>query len=171
MPRQYLTIDTLVSLLTLPWQITCSLPLIALAVNPTFSSRAFLSTLVFALTTTALSCLSILNTRIAYGGARKIDWAEEVVVITGGANGLGRLIAETYGMRGARVAVLDVVEPEGLERVKWWKCDVGDLEAVRTARREIEMDVCRISCNVSQWHNLFIQSCCGFGLRVRESLC
>lgn len=70
-------------------------------------------------------------------------------MITGGASGLGRSIAEIFGIRGASVAILDVKDVQGgVESlgvgVRWWKCDVGDSEAVRRIGVEIEKDVCRL---------------------------
>lgn len=144
-PSSYLTLDTLLSLLNLPLPVAYSLPLISLAHNPTLNSPTFLITTTFAITLTLLSILSILNAHVAYGAPRKLDWADEVVVITGGANGLGRLIAETFTMRGASVAVLDVRKPEGMEGVLFVECDVGDLEAVGQARERVVMDVCSVS--------------------------
>ena len=77
---------------------------------------------------------------------REVDWDEEVVVITGGANGLGKILAEMYGMRGASVAVLDVKKPEkeseGLAGVVFYECDVGDAEAVELVKGRVEEDVC-----------------------------
>lgn len=75
-----------------------------------------------------------------------------MVVITGGASGLGRCIAETYGMRGASVAVLDVKEVEGGveawgEGCRWYRCDVGSFDHVQKVKGEIEKDVCRLSLN------------------------
>ncbi|EDN96026.1 hypothetical protein SS1G_12232 [Sclerotinia sclerotiorum 1980 UF-70] len=64
---------------------------------------------------TMLYFLSILNRQIAYSKAREVDLSEEVIVITGGASGLGLLVAEVYGMRGATVAVLDVRDLESGE--------------------------------------------------------
>jgi len=68
---------------------------------------------------------------------------EEVVVITGGASGLGLLIAEVYGMRGVTVAVLDVREPEGGEarNVEFYKCDVGDRKQIEAVAKDIERDL------------------------------
>ncbi|KAI9791192.1 MAG: hypothetical protein M1816_004184 [Peltula sp. TS41687] len=88
--------------------------------------------------------LGSLNRRIAYGSARKVDLAKEVIVITGGASGLGLLIAEVYGMRGASVAVLDVrgMDEEGRESgVEFYTCDVGDREQVAAVARRIEDDL------------------------------
>lgn len=65
------------------------------------------------------------------------------MVITGGASGLGLLIAEVYGMRGVTVAVLDVRESEGGEarNVEFYKCDVGDKKQVEAVAKEIERDL------------------------------
>lgn len=92
---------------------------------------------------TAMYFLGVLNKQIAYTKARKVDFSEEVIVITGGASGLGLLIAEVYGMRGATVAVLDVKDLESGEArgVSVYKCDVGDKDQVAKVAVEIERDV------------------------------
>lgn len=90
-----------------------------------------------------------MNHRVADGIPRTVDSAREVVLVTGGASGLGLLIAQIYGMKGASVAVLDireigereVVEVFG-EGVGYWRCDVGEREALDAVKREIEMEVC-----------------------------
>lgn len=98
---------------------------------------------------TALFFLGVLNNQIAYTKPRKVDFSEEVIVITGGASGLGLLIAEVYGMRGATVAVLDVKDLESGEArgVEVYKCDVGDKEQVARVALEIERDVCLFPSN------------------------
>lgn len=109
---------------------------------------------------------------------REVDLSEEVIVITGGASGLGLLIAEVYGMRGATVAVLDVNEMENTEArgVTYYKCDVGDKEQVVKVAAEIEIDVSsmiedsysrtmltsRIARNANSSH----QQCCHCGWQV-----
>lgn len=92
---------------------------------------------------TALYFLGVLNRQIAYSKARTVDFSEEVIVVTGGASGLGLLIAEVYGMRGATVAVLDVKDLEAGEArgVSVYKCDVGDKEQVAKVAVEIERDL------------------------------
>lgn len=87
---------------------------------------------------------NVINQRIAHGLPREVDLSEEVIVITGGASGLGMLVAEVYGMRGASVAVLDVREMENGEArgVTTYKCDVGDKTQVLKAAADIERDVC-----------------------------
>ncbi|CZR58177.1 probable short-chain dehydrogenase/reductase 3 [Phialocephala subalpina] len=92
---------------------------------------------------TALYFLNVLNRQIAYAKPRKVDLSEEVIVITGGASGLGLLIAEVYGMRGATVAILDVKELESGEArgVTAYKCDVSDKEQLARVAIEIERDL------------------------------
>ncbi|KAK1761468.1 epidermal retinol dehydrogenase 2 [Echria macrotheca] len=87
--------------------------------------------------------INIINNRVAFGIPREVDLSEEVIVITGGASGLGLLIAEVYGMRGATVAVLDIKEMENGEArgVTYYKCDVTDKAQVAKVAAEIERDL------------------------------
>lgn len=98
-----------------------------------------------------------MNTRLAYGPPRKIRWADEVVVITGGVGGLGGCLAEIFALRGVGVAVLDVevaprwAQAEGLakgpadgeekEGVRYYYCDVGDYEQVERMWARVVKDV------------------------------
>ncbi|KAF4973051.1 hypothetical protein FSARC_549 [Fusarium sarcochroum] len=86
---------------------------------------------------------NVINQRIAHGIPREVDLSEEVIVITGGASGMGLLVAEVYGMRGATVAVLDVNDMENTEArgVTYYKCDVGDKDQVAKVAVEIEKDL------------------------------
>ena len=88
------------------------------------------------------------NSRLAYGAPRAVEWEDEVVVVTGGAGGLGGCLAEILALRGVAVAVLDVgvrrdgaggegeggegglVDGEEKEGVRYYYCDVGDGEQV-----------------------------------------
>ncbi|TKA81531.1 hypothetical protein B0A55_02987 [Friedmanniomyces simplex] len=146
--HQHITIDLLAHVLNrslfhpfIAWLI----PLCQRAVGAPYDSFNFIATCTYASLVTLLWILSAINTRIAYGLPRELDWDEEVIVITGGASGLGKILAETYGMRSASVAVLDVREPEkeseGLAAVQFYKCDVGDAEAVGRAKQQIEKDL------------------------------
>ncbi len=145
----YLTIDLLVHVLNrsifhpyIAWLI----PLCLRAAAKPYEAPEFIAACVWAGAVTLLAILQVVNKRIAYGLPREVDWDEEVVVITGGANGLGKILAEMYGMRGASVAVLDVAKPEqeseGFESVQFYTCDVGDAAAVQKAKGQIEKDVC-----------------------------
>ncbi|KAI8964761.1 NAD(P)-binding protein [Daldinia sp. FL1419] len=86
---------------------------------------------------------NVISHKIAYGIHREVDLSEEVIVITGGASGLGLLIAEVYGMRGATVAVLDIAELESTEArgITYYKCDVRDKAQIARVATEIERDL------------------------------
>lgn len=83
-----------------------------------------------------------------------------MVVITGGARGLGLCVAEIYGMRGANVAVLDREVEEGeREGIRFYKCDVGNQKEVesiwKTVVKEVstghpEIETLLITCNATQ---------------------
>ncbi|KAF3765881.1 NAD(P)-binding protein [Cryphonectria parasitica EP155] len=87
--------------------------------------------------------LGQVNRRIAFGLPRKVNLENEVIVITGGSSGLGLLIAEVYGMRGASVAVLDVREMDNGEArgVTYYKCDVTNKEQLAHVSRQIEEEL------------------------------
>ena len=93
----------------------------------------------------AIGIFGIVSDRIAFGAHREVDLSEEVIVITGGVEGLGGLLAETYGMRNANVAVLDLkkVDKEEAEAkgVTYYRCDVGDAQQVEAAATKIVKDV------------------------------
>jgi short chain dehydrogenase len=119
------------------------IPLCLRAQATPFTHMAMIITISYAVLLTLLYVLSIINQRIAYGKPRDVDLSEEVIVVTGGASGLGLLIAEVYGLRGASVAVLDVRELEVGEArgVEFYRCDVGNREEVERVAKEIEEDV------------------------------
>jgi NAD(P)-dependent dehydrogenase (short-subunit alcohol dehydrogenase family) len=56
----------------------------------------------------------------------------EVAVVTGGASGIGRVVADAFAEVGARVAIFDVAAPEGPSRV-----DVADEAQVQAAFAEV----------------------------------
>lgn len=102
-----------------------------------------IGSIVWATFVTALWIALTINDRIAHGAPREVDLSEEVIVVTGGASGLGMLVAEVYGMRGATVAVLDVNEMDNGEArgVTYYKCDVSDSKQVFEVAKQVEADV------------------------------
>ncbi len=147
--HSHITIDLLMHVLSrsifhpyIAWLI----PLCLRAVATRYEAPEFIAACVWASLVTLAGILRVFNHRIAYGRPREVDWDEEVVVITGGASGLGKIIAEMYGMRGASLAVLDITEPEkeseGLADVRFYKCDISDPGAVTKVTEKIEKDVC-----------------------------
>lgn len=152
-----LTLDTFLNVLYrtllnpgLAWLLVLSL---RAQVTPT-TDPVFIGSVAYAVLLTALFVLKIVNQRVAHGIPRAVDFASEVVVVTGGASGLGLAIAQMYAMRGASVAVLDVAvldderyeevfgtQGEG-EGVKYYQCDVGDRKVVEDTKGMIENEVC-----------------------------
>jgi hypothetical protein len=118
-------------------------PLCFRAETMDWDKKPMIISLIYATAVTVWWVLGQINQRLAFGTAREVDLGEEVIVITGGASGLGGLIAEVYGMRGATVAVLDVREPENPEAkgVSFYKCDVTDKARIAEVAKEIEDDV------------------------------
>lgn len=77
-----------------------------------------------------------------------VDSTNEVVLVTGGASGLGLLVAQMYAMKGASVAVLDIRDIGSKEQdevfggdVRYFRCDVADRRALEGVKGEIENEV------------------------------
>ncbi|KAL5089739.1 hypothetical protein Trisim1_005134 [Trichoderma cf. simile WF8] len=119
------------------------IPLCLRAQTTKWEAPPMVGAIAWAIFISAMWIASAVNQRIANGAPREVDLGEEVIVVTGGASGLGMLVAEVYGMRGASVAVLDVNEMENGEArgVTFYKCDVSDKEQVAKVAVEIEKDL------------------------------
>lgn len=147
-----LTIDTPISILSksllnpfIAWILVLCL---RAQVTPS-NDPAWILTVSYAIAITAISIARTINQRVAHGIPRTVDFENEVVVITGGASGLGLLIAQIYGMRGASVAVLDIKDmPENSqdeifgEGVLYIPCDVAERGALESAKERILQKVC-----------------------------
>ena len=118
------------------------LPLCLRAVETPYSAPAFKNTVYWAIAVCLYHALAPLNERLADGPPRKISPDDEVVVVTGGARGLGRCIAQAYALRGTDVAVLDIARENTVEliegdSVRYYQCDIGDRGAVKRTWRQI----------------------------------
>ncbi|SPJ72777.1 related to short-chain dehydrogenase/reductase [Fusarium torulosum] len=141
-----LSIDLLLKVLntTLLHPFVCwIIPLCFRAQTVKWEAPPMVAAIAWATIVTLFWMANVINQRIAHGIPREVDLSEEVIVITGGASGLGLLIAEVYGMRGATVAVLDVNGMENTEArgVTYYQCDVGNKEQVAKVALEIEKDL------------------------------
>lgn len=114
----------------------------------------------------AIGIFSIISDRIAFGSPREVDLEEEVIVITGGVDGLGGLLAETYGMRNANIAVLDtkkVDQDEAEEKgVTYYHCDVSDAKQVEAAAARIVEDVSTMQSTDVMKRNLMCSARCSY---------
>lgn len=152
--RQLITIDVLFKVLSrsifnpfIVWLI----PLCLRAVSYPGDHPHVIWTVRYAFLVSWMVVLQVFDHGLGYGKARELDWEEEVVVITGGASGLGKILVEMYGLRGVSVAVLDINCPTkeellendalGSENVRWYKCDVSSREDVEKASKQIQQDV------------------------------
>ncbi|KAJ2156775.1 hypothetical protein GGF46_004959 [Coemansia sp. RSA 552] len=77
---------------------------------------------------------------------QQVQWADEIVVVTGGSHGVGLELVKRLLRAGARVAILDVSPfPLDDERVsgQWrhYQCDIVDLEQVKKASAMIREDL------------------------------
>ncbi|KAF3809973.1 Dehydrogenase RED2 [Colletotrichum gloeosporioides] len=68
-------------------------------------------------------------------------WANEIAVVTGGCNGIGKAIVIGLAQKGVTVAVLDIqpmpADLRANQKVKYWKCDITSPEAVSASATEI----------------------------------
>ncbi|KAL8775529.1 MAG: hypothetical protein Q9209_000025 [Squamulea sp. 1 TL-2023] len=121
------------------------IPLCLRALAAEYTSTSFIVTSAYAAFVILCHVLSAVNQRWAYGPPRKVKSLDEVVVVTGGASGLGRCIAEIYAMKGTSVAVVDVgiEESEEGERegIRWYKGDVGDRRMMEQVWKRISEDL------------------------------
>ncbi|KAI3338399.1 short-chain dehydrogenase [Ustulina deusta] len=119
------------------------IPLCFRAEHQAWDTRPMVVSIAWATFVTLLWMGNVLSHKIAYGMHREVDLNEEVIVITGGASGLGLLIAEVYGMRGATVAVLDTKPLESTEArgITYYQCDVADKAQIARVAAEIERDL------------------------------
>lgn len=68
----------------------------------------------------------------------------DIVLVTGGSNGLGKEIVQRLVSKKARVVVLDVTVPvkeEQLENVSYYKCDVSDRRQILQCQKKIKEEV------------------------------
>ena len=147
--QEQLSLDLLLSVLErsiLHPFIASLIPVCLLAVGHKPTSTSVIYTTSYFVALTSFQILLTLSRKYAYGPPRKVDIDDEVVVITGGLNGLGRCIADTYALRGVSTAVIDVgikQEGEGESTEGWigYTCDVGNKEDVERVWQRITKEV------------------------------
>ncbi|KAL8893371.1 MAG: hypothetical protein Q9192_005337 [Flavoplaca navasiana] len=125
--------------------VACLIPLCLRAMAAEYSSTSFIITSTYAAFVNICHLLSAVNQRWAYGPPRKVKSLDEIVVVTGGASGLGRCIAEIYAMKGTSVAVVDsaISQSEEGERegIRWYTGDVGNTTMMEQVWGRISQDL------------------------------
>ena len=69
----------------------------------------------------------------------RYNWDKEVVVVTGGSDGIGAIVVKLLAERGIKVAVLDVqpLTYEAPPSVKYFHCDLASTTSITTAATSI----------------------------------
>ncbi|KAJ2359312.1 hypothetical protein IWW50_000034 [Coemansia erecta] len=86
----------------------------------------------------ALRSVFILGSK-AMAKPAKVDWAQQVVVLTGGAHGIGLRLLQKLGTTGARIAVIDILDVpmRQSDNMSFYKCDLADSKQLDTTVSEI----------------------------------
>jgi all-trans-retinol dehydrogenase (NAD+) len=77
--------------------------------------------------------------------AEVYDWPNEIAVVTGGANGFGRLMSEGLAAHGVTVMALDISdslpkEMQSNKKIHYYKCDVTSADAVNATADAIRAE-------------------------------
>ena len=85
------------------------------------------------------------------GVTASFDWNREILLVTGGAGGIGAATARKLAARSAAVVVLDVLpltyEPP--ENLHYYRCDLTDYSALQAIAESIRKDVGEPTCVVA----------------------
>jgi all-trans-retinol dehydrogenase (NAD+) len=80
-------------------------------------------------------------------GTKKVSIEGQLCLVTGGANGLGRALANKFAQKGCNVAIIDItstecavkeiIEKYGV-KCQGFKCDVSDSKSVEQMKSDVE---------------------------------
>lgn len=79
-----------------------------------------------------------------HGLTDKYDWPHEIVVITGGSDGMGKyMVLHLAARAGPKIAILDIQEPRYTlpDGAHFYKCDITKPEAIAAAAAQIRSDL------------------------------
>lgn len=71
------------------------------------------------------------------------DWKKEIVLVTGGAGGIGGNVARLFAEKGIKVVVLDVIPMtfEASPNIHYYKCDITSPSTISTVASQIRAEV------------------------------
>ncbi|KAJ2898520.1 hypothetical protein IWW38_001360 [Coemansia aciculifera] len=99
-----------------------------------------------AVTNTVLPGISKLTSRILRGSNQPVQWTKEIVVVTGGSNGIGLELVKRLLRAGARVAILDVHpfpidDARYSDQWRYYNCDITKLDVVKATADQIRNEL------------------------------
>jgi NADPH:quinone reductase-like Zn-dependent oxidoreductase len=69
---------------------------------------------VFSLWSVLFSASKLLDEAVLNNWTNDVyDWNKEIVLVTGGSDGIGRIVVELLADKGIKVVILDIQEPKG----------------------------------------------------------
>lgn len=107
------------------------------------SSFQFRSSLLYAASLWLFQILALSDRALRRGAFSKsatsrLQWEDQVIVVTGGSNGLGHACVSIMAINRARVISLDVQDPKNpIDGVRYLTCDVSSVKSVNSARDKI----------------------------------
>jgi all-trans-retinol dehydrogenase (NAD+) len=85
-----------------------------------------------------------LNRRALQNGLNdKYDWSKEVVVVTGGSDGIGKVVVQLLASKNVKVAVLDIQPPtyEVPPSAKYFKCDITSSAVIADVASQVRSEL------------------------------
>lgn len=68
-------------------------------------------------------------------------WPKEIVLVTGGAQGIAKSLCDKLAAKGANVAALDIIDFQSSHpNIKAYKCDISSYDDLKRVRGQIEKD-------------------------------
>ncbi|OMJ17151.1 Short-chain dehydrogenase/reductase family 16C member 6 [Smittium culicis] len=75
---------------------------------------------------------------------KRFDWTQQIIIVTGGSNGVGEQATKLFLSLGAKVAVLDINKPNyefPQSQLKYYRCDAGNSKDVESTVKSISKEL------------------------------
>jgi hypothetical protein len=85
------------------------------------------------------------------GTSDTFDWDREIILLTGGAGGIGAEAAQKFAKRGGKVVVLDVLPLtySAPPNLFYYQCDITNLDNVQSVAAQVQKEVGHPTCVVA----------------------